>query len=134
MKSNPLIWKPYFVNDSVLTPDAIQNLVFVQFSTDIKDRSLQELAYVNFLDFMDNCQDEKVDCSLQDVLKFFTGDIVIPKIGYEKQPTISFHSGKLMTSSTCSFELRLPICYESYESFKEAMLLSIKGSDGFWKC
>lgn len=40
--------------------------------------------------------------------------------------------GKLATASTCDIILRLPTLHgEDYQSFKEAMIMSLKGNDGF---
>lgn len=69
---------------------------------------------------------------MEDVLVFFSGSSCIPPLGFDKQPTISFnHDGTLATASTCDLQLRLPVVHDSYEKFKEAMLLSLKGHDGF---
>ena len=68
----------------------------------------------------------------QDILNFFTGADSEPPLGYDKKPRLFFASQKLSSSSTCGLYLTLPTDhYLSYESFKEAMILSLKGNDGF---
>ena len=66
---------------------------------------------------------------------FFTGAHRVPPLGFEKQACITFlHDpvAKFATSSTCDLKLRLPTSHGSnYESFKEGMILSFKGNDGF---
>ena len=64
---------------------------------------------------------------------FFSGARSIPPAGWPKKPTLEFlHDNTILpTSSTCSLILRLPIVHTSSEMFKNAMVLSIKGNDGF---
>ncbi len=69
---------------------------------------------------------------LEDILTFFSGSASVPPLGFPKQPTVSFISGCLVTASTCDVELRIPIGHDkNYSNFKESMLLSILGNDGF---
>ena len=69
---------------------------------------------------------------MEDVLIFLSGSAVVPPLGFDKSPSIVFnHKGPLATASTCDLQLRLPIIHRTYSDFKEAMLLSIKGHDGF---
>ena len=75
--------------------------------------------------------DGDVDCSLEDILVFLSGTDVIPLLGFDKLPTVSFNLGVLATSSTCDVQLWLPTGHNNYTAFKDAMLLSIKGNDGF---
>ena len=62
---------------------------------------------------------------------FFTGANSLPPGGFERKPTMSFIYAKLATSSTCNLQLRLPIIHNTYNAFKDAFTLSIKGNDGF---
>ena len=40
--------------------------------------------------------------------------------------------GKLASASTCDLQLRIPTVHGmNYEDFKEGLILSIKGNDGF---
>ena len=59
----------------------------------------------------------------------------IPPTGFAKKPTDVFVYDplkKLTTASTCDLQLRLPLCHGTdYETFKQNMVLSIKGNDGF---
>ena len=76
-------------------------------------------------------------CTLEDILVFFTGSSSIPPHGFGKKNscTVTFISdGKtsLPTASTCNMELRLPTSHgEDYFSFKQSMILALKGNDGF---
>ena len=78
--------------------------------------------------------DEDIRCSLCEVLVFFSGcDRILP-MGFDRHPILSFNrypSKILPTSSTCDFLLRIPICFDQYENFKEYMVLGLKGNDGF---
>ena len=66
-------------------------------------------------------------------LGIFSGANCIPPLGFEKHPTLSFLKDSLFaTASTCDLQLRiLTIHGTSYSKFKEALILSIKGNDGF---
>ena len=58
----------------------------------------------------------------------------MPVIGFDKKPTMIFLHHKnavLPTASTCDLELRLPAIHKTYEAFRDAMVLGIKGNDGF---
>lgn len=70
----------------------------------------------------------------EDVLIFFTGAEIEPPLGYDQKPKLLFSWEKLASASTCSLRLTLPLeHYASYESFKDSMVLSLKGHDGFGK-
>ena len=70
-------------------------------------------------------------CNLEDVF-FFSGARSIPPAGWPKKTTLQFsHQSQFPTSSTCSLILRLPAMHTSYDSFKEAMVLGIKGNARF---
>lgn len=77
----------------------------------------------------------EVECTVEDVMAFFSAASQVPPLGFDKDPTITFnHAGNtvLATASTCDLQLRLPTIHGSiYEDFKEALILSIKGNDGF---
>ena len=77
--------------------------------------------------------DGNVDCAVEDVLVFVPGSSRIPPLGFDTMPTLSFikDGGILATASTCDIQLRIPVIHKSYERFREAILLSIKGHDGF---
>ena len=64
---------------------------------------------------------------------FFSGANRVPMLGFEKKPSLSFlHlNAMLPTASTCALQLRLPANFKDYQLFKDAMLLGIKGNDGF---
>lgn len=77
----------------------------------------------------------KTTCGVDEVLVFFTGASHVPPLGLSPEPKVSFLYGetsKLCTSSTCDNCLRLPTCHhEDYQSFTDAMTMSIKDNDGF---
>ena len=66
---------------------------------------------------------------------FLSGSNRVPPFDFGKTPTVVFiHDPiqKLATASTCDLQLRLPVGHGSdYESFKEDMVLSVRGNDGF---
>ena len=69
---------------------------------------------------------------LKDVLIFFSGAAQIPPLGFPRPPSLTFlHDSMLPTSSTCSLELQIPTVHTDYESFEAAMVMGLKGHDGF---
>ena len=65
---------------------------------------------------------------------FFSGADNIPPCGFQDvNPTLVFLHGdaKLPTASTCDLELRLPATYSDYATFRDALILGLKGHDGF---
>ena len=113
-------------------------------------KSREEEAYMYFRDFLDDCKGNEhretiylfiiyfvylegdVECTLEDVLVFFTGSCCIPQLGFEQQAHLQFlHDSNLPTSSTCDLTLRLPACHRQYCSFKESMIMGIKNHNGF---
>ena len=80
-------------------------------------------------------EDANIGCSVEDVIVFFSGSNRVPPTGFAKKPTVTFFHDplrKLATASTCDLQLRLPVCHgNDYESFKQDMILSVKGNDGF---
>ena len=82
--------------------------------------------------------DGDTGCSLEDVMVFFSGAHQPPPLGFELQPSLTFNHQKgklatiLATASTCDLQIRLPTIHgPNYASFRDAMILSIKGNDGF---
>ena len=79
--------------------------------------------------------DGDLNCTLEDVLIFFTEADRIPVLGFELIPKLSFldisPQWLLPTASTCSLELRLPTYHIDYSSFKDYMLMGLKGCDEF---
>ena len=74
-------------------------------------------------------------CVVRDILIFCSGADRLPPLGFERELKIVFvgqEAGKLSTASTCDLTLRLPTVHgDDYESFKEALTMSLKGNDGF---
>ena len=69
--------------------------------------------------------------TLGDLLVFFSGAEREPPLGFSPKPHLLFSDDLLASASTCSLRLTLPIQHSSYESFKEYMILSLIGNDGF---
>lgn len=114
----------------------LKDLVVVNFSVEGSSlRRAEEQAWVNFADFLDECEEGTTDCSVEDVLIFFTGAAKIPPLGFEKVPSITFQhcpTAKFATSSTCDPELRLPTRHgDDVVAFREAMIMSLMDNDGF---
>ena len=76
---------------------------------------------------------EDSSCTLSDVCIFFSGASQPPPLGFPVKPTLRFLDkvNLFPTSSTCSLILRLPTGHSTYAQFSDAMLLGIKGNDGF---
>ena len=66
---------------------------------------------------------------------FFSGSDRIPPLGFDVEPSVIFlhdQGSRFATASTCSLQLRLPTSHgENYTKFKEDIVLSINGNDGF---
>ena len=77
--------------------------------------------------------DGDIPCSIEDILVFCTGASQVPPLGFEKYPTLTYHyEGILATASTCDIQLKLPVAHGGdYVKFKDALILSFKGNDGF---
>ena len=79
--------------------------------------------------------EEVDDCSLGDILVFFSGADYPPPMGFHKNPRLKFleHNKHtiLPTASTCSLTLALPTWHKTMEDFSMAMKLGILGNDGF---
>ena len=90
------------------------------------------MSLYNFSFFV---EEKLTDCSIEDVLVFFSGTDRVPPLNFEKQPTITFlhnASAKFATASTCDLQLRLPTGYgEDYDAFKSVMVMALKDNDGF---
>ena len=119
-------------------------------TTDVKAN--KDLAYFHFNLFIDECEEGNFKftfvvvtliyctqtglggiCTLQELLAFFTGSNTIPPQGFGKKCRITFNadpSERLPTASTCALELRLPTCHEDYGTFREWMILAIRGCGG----
>ena len=69
------------------------------------------------------------------MLVFFTGADRIPPMGFSKRLTATFllnPKDKFATASTCDLQLRIPTGYgNNLDAFVDAMILSLKGNDGF---
>lgn len=73
-----------------------------------------------------------MSCDLKDILIFCSGTDHIPPTGFAKSPAIEFaYQQNLPTASTCDIVLRLPCKHADYPSFREFMILGIKGNLGF---
>lgn len=79
--------------------------------------------------------DGTIDCSVGDVMAFFTSATCVPPIAFEKPLKAEFimDDDILPTASTCDLILRIPTVHENSESFQDAFYLAVKGNDGFGK-
>ena len=115
----------------------------------------QEMAFMYFLDFVDECEgvlniliihallwyiyidqevltpDGNTVVTPEHILAFCTGADRIPPLGFCKRATILFTSGVLATSSTCSLVMYLPYCHEEFSVFKTYMIESLLSNGGF---
>ena len=71
--------------------------------------------------------------SLEAILIFFTGSDREPPLGFNPKPTLKFSEMELATAGTCDMGFCLPIKHDSYDVFKEKLVLSLLGHDGFGK-
>ncbi len=65
--------------------------------------------------------DGDIECSLSELLVFFSGTNRVPPTGFVEQPALIFvHQGaaKFPTASTCDLHLRLPSSYTHYSDFE----------------
>ena len=72
---------------------------------------------------------------MSDVVIFFSGSAAVPPTGFPLRPSVTFihDSGrKFCTANMCDLILRLPTSHgENYNAFREALIMSLKGHDGF---
>ena len=69
---------------------------------------------------------------MEDLLVFYTGADCVPVLGFDRNPVLLFlYTQRLPTASTCDLHLRIPARYNTYKDFKDAMVLGLKGHDGF---
>ena len=78
---------------------------------------------------------QETQCSLQDLLVFFTGADAVPVLGFDRRPKLVFLDApteKLPTASTCELHLRIPTAHgDCFGAFKDWMELGILGNCGF---
>ena len=71
--------------------------------------------------------------TLEDILIFFTGSDCEPPLGFHPKPTLKFTDLDLATAGFCEMGFCLPIKHDQYDIFKEKLVLSLLGHDGFGK-
>lgn len=110
---------------------SVDKIDFIDLTFNCTDRNLVFNIEVSLFFFLDGDS----GCSLEDLLSFMSGADTIPPYGFPVTPTLIFlhHESTLPTASTCDLILRLPACYnyKQYGQFKDAMILGLKGHDGF---
>ena len=76
---------------------------------------------------------EKTQCTVEDILAFFTGSRNIPPLGFPLSGTIDFNDrASHATASTCTLTLTLPSKYgNDEERMCEALTKSFKSIDYF---
>ena len=77
------------------------------------------------------CVGGSCDVSLEQVLSFFTGSIVIPPTGFHGCCLGFSTDDPYPTASTCSNELKLPTKYDQFIEFKEACSTAFSSHGGF---
>lgn len=75
--------------------------------------------------------ENKCAVTLMQLLIFFTGADHEPPLGFIPKPSMLFLEAELATAGTCEMGLRLPIIHDNYSIFKEKMILSLHGYEGF---
>ena len=94
--------------------------------------NVKVLHYISLGQIYYSFVENDIDVTPADVLTFITGADQEPPLGFVSTPEISFHSnGLLATASTCLLQLRLPITHNCYETFRDSLITSIKGHDGY---
>ena len=80
------------------------------------------------ISLLDDCG-QCINCTISDVLVFFTGADNVPPQGFDTQPKIDFlyNSDTLPIASTCDLILRLPTIHNNLESFADSFHRAIKG-------
>lgn len=140
VKSYPELMAPLLtvIKKKEVNKAYFKSLFDVSFSTNDDDRKNKEqAAFINFLDFIEDCEDGLAKTEdgrvvhPEDILIFFSGADHEPPFGFIPKPNLTFTGGKLAYSSTCALRLTLPIDNNTYNSFKYYMVLSLVGNDGF---
>ena len=74
-----------------------------------------------------------VTVTLKDLLVFFTGSDETPPLGFSSTPVLGFteEEEQLAVASTCDLRLEIPCVHRDYDTFKNFMVLSLMGHDGF---
>ena len=62
---------------------------------------------------------------------FATGASYPPPLGFDRSPRLEFTIGKYPTANTCGLTLYIPIFYEEYDYFKEAIEFAVQNSQSF---
>ena len=71
--------------------------------------------------------------TLEDILAFFTGADRPPSLGFQPYPTLHFCNDELASAQTCEMGLSAYHSHKEYKKFKEKLILSLLGHDGFGK-
>jgi hypothetical protein len=87
---------------------------------------------MNFLSFLDDCQDISCAVTLSDILSFLTGSAHIPAIVVPHDGTVGFTTvGRYPTVSTCTLTRTLPTGHQTYEDFRQDFIEAIQGHNGY---
>ncbi|XP_078361567.1 G2/M phase-specific E3 ubiquitin-protein ligase-like [Oculina patagonica] len=134
VKRHPERFRDVFTNENLepLDAAAVDTLfTFELAEVGSNERPKQELAIVNWRDYLQDCETGDTQASLSDVLAFATGAERQPILGFDTIPTIEFHNEIFPTANTCATILRIPTTHEEYEEFKSKMDFAILNSPCF---
>jgi hypothetical protein len=119
----------------VTTSFFLDSVVIKYSLAESNNRLLEEAVMLLWNDYIMECDEENdVEVSLADVLKFMTGSRTIPAIGFNDIPSILFINGLgLPTASTCDLSITFSREYGkfTYKQFKEKFNFAIQNSPGF---
>lgn len=76
-------------------------------------------------------RDDTCNLTLNQILNFFTGCVVIPPTGFYGCSLNFSATDPYPTASTCSNELKIPIKYNLYSDFKEACCMAFSAHGRF---
>lgn len=138
IQQNPRQWKALFCDDiknQKLTKSCFEALYKINWSEPGSNkRSKEEDTIYSWEVFLQDVNDEEVDCTFKDILIFITGADHVPPGGFPSQISIDFYSenGRLPFSSTCTLSISLPRGIQNPE-FTRLLLRSLKECVGFGK-
>lgn len=92
----------------------------------------QQRAIVYWRDYLQDCEANDAEASIEEVLVFVTGASRPPPLGFDEPTTITFLDDEpFAMANTCANTIRIPVCYSEYEEFKRKMVFAIKNSPCF---
>ncbi|XP_038071285.1 uncharacterized protein LOC119740149 [Patiria miniata] len=140
VKGSPKASASLFIyDDHPLSVDVMRKLYKIEYSPPgSNNRNQEEDTIYCFEVFLQNCEDEITEVSLEDILEFWTGAPKPPPCGFSEDPKVSFFTAvsgikRLPSSHTCGPILWLPRGKEDPDEFQAMMRFAIKETQGFGK-